>query len=118
MVKTVQAVLDETRPETHHDYNGSETESSYGTFTDLRKGIIASEISSMSDGEQEPSNSSRASFSNKISCKSDENLLKCKCLKCQNKVFQKRKEMLMMCISMSALCGGTGSTIGTSPNIV
>ena len=26
--------------------------------------------------------------------------------------------MLMMCISMSALCGGTGSTIGTSPNIV
>ena len=24
----------------------------------------------------------------------------------------------MMCVSMSALCGGTGTTIGTSPNIV
>ena len=90
MVKTVQAVLDETRPETQPDYNGSETESNYGTFTDLRKGIIASDISNISDGEQDASVSSRGSFSNKFSCRSSEKLIKCKCLKCQNKVFQKR----------------------------
>ena len=93
MVKTVQAVLDETRPETQPDYNGSETESNYGTFTDLRKGIIVSEISSMSDGEKEASNSNLATFSSKISCHSHENLTKCKSLKCQNEVFQKRLDL-------------------------
>ena len=92
MVKTVQAVLDETRPETQPGYSGSETESNYGTFTDLRKGILVSEISNMSDGEQEASVSSRGSFSNRIRCNSNEDLMKCKCLKCQNKVFQKRYE--------------------------
>ena len=90
MVKAVQAVLDETRPETQPGYSGSETESNYGTFTDLRKGIIASDISNISDGEQDASVSSRGSFSNKFSCRSSEKLIKCKCLKCQNKVFQKR----------------------------
>ena len=88
MVKTVKVVLDETKSEIESDYHAKETDVSYGTFSVFQKDTEANGIVNLNQAEADTSYTS--SSSDKFSCHSDKKSVKCKCLKCQNKEFQKR----------------------------
>ena len=90
MVKTVQAVLNETESDEKKYCNGSETDGSYGTFTEFCDKKVSEGIENTNYNYNDLSYSSRSSLSDEISCHSNENLMKCKYLKSQNKVCQKR----------------------------
>ena len=90
MVKTVQAVLDETESDEKNYYNGNETDRCYGTFNEFTSKKVTEGIENTNFNRNDSSYSSRSSLSDKISCHSNEKLMKCKWLKSQNKVFQKR----------------------------
>ena len=90
MVKTVKVVLDETKPEIKSDYHAKETDLSYGTFSVFQKETETNRIANSNKAETDSSYNSHSSLSEKFSCHSHKNSLKCKCLKCQNKEFQNR----------------------------
>ena len=88
MVKTVKVVLDETKSEIQSDYHAKETDVSYGTFSVFQKDTETNGNTNLNQAEAHTRYTS--SSSDKFSCHSDKNSVKCKCLKCQNKDFQKR----------------------------
>ena len=88
MVKTVKVVLDETKSEIQSDYHAKEIDVSYGTFSVFQKDTETNGIANSNQAEADTSYTS--SSSDKFSCHSDKNSVKCKRLKCQNKEFQKR----------------------------
>ena len=90
MVKTVKVVLDETKSEIQSDYHAKETDVSYGTFSVFQNETETNGIADLNPAETNSCYSNRSSQSDKLSCHSDNNSFKCKCLKCQNKEFQKR----------------------------
>lgn len=77
MVKTVQAVLDETESETRPSYHDSEPSINYGTFSELRKEIEGNGMVNSNQVEIDSCYSSRSSKSGARLRHPDENYLKC-----------------------------------------
>ena len=78
MVKTVQAVLDETESETRSSYHGSETCINYGTFSELRKETESNGVVNSNQVEIDSCYSSRSSKNEVMLRHLDENIIQCK----------------------------------------